>query len=101
MHMSSAANLFTMVSDMFPKQVVGSVVALGVIFGSLSAMAFAQLTGFIWQTMGNYWPLFLIASSAYLVALAIIHALIPHMTPVEFEAVAKSVPTQSNNQNKL
>ena len=100
-HMGWAANLFTMASDMFPKQVVGSVVGLGVMFGSLSAMAFAQLTGFILQTTGSYWPLFLIASSAYLVSLAIMHALIPHMTPVEFVTVAKSEPPQFNKENEL
>jgi ACS family hexuronate transporter-like MFS transporter len=82
-HQGWAANLFTLVSDMFPKQAVGSVVGLGSMFGSLAAMGFAQLTGFILQTTGSYWPLFIIAGSAYLLALAILQVLIPEMKPVE------------------
>jgi ACS family hexuronate transporter-like MFS transporter len=81
-HQGWAANLFTMVSDMFPKQVVASVVGLGIMSGSVAAMAFAQLTGFILQTTDSYWPLFFMASGAYLLALAIMHALIPRMQPV-------------------
>ncbi|MEI8291833.1 MAG: MFS transporter [Verrucomicrobiota bacterium] len=82
-HQGWAANLFTLVSDLFPKQAVGSVVGLGAMFGSVAAMGFAQLTGIILQTTGSYWPLFMIAGSAYLLALAIVHVLIPDLKPAE------------------
>jgi ACS family hexuronate transporter-like MFS transporter len=82
-HQDWAANLFTLVSDMFPKQAVGSVVGLGTMFGSVTAMGFAQLTGFILQTTGSYWPLFIMAGGAYLLALAIVHVLVPDLRPVE------------------
>lgn len=82
-HQGWAANLFTLVSDMFPKQAVGSVVGIGSMFGSVAAMGFAQLTGFILQTTGSYWPLFIMAGSAYLLALVILQALIPGMKPAE------------------
>ncbi len=82
-HQGWAANLFTLVSDLFPKQVVGSVVGLGSMFGSLAAIAFAQLTGWILYTTGSYWWLFIIAGGAYLLALAITHVLIPDMKPAE------------------
>jgi len=82
-HQGWAANLFTLVSDMFPKQVVASVVGLGAMFGSVAAMAFAQLTGYILQTTGSYWPLFAIAAGAYLMALAIVQMLTPHLEPAE------------------
>jgi len=90
-HMGWAANLFTMVADMFPKEVVASIVAVGVMFGAVSALTFAQLTGFILQTTGRYWPLFAIASSAYLLALAVIHALTPHLTPAELKAPERDI----------
>lgn len=86
-HQGWAANLFTLVSDMFPKQAVGSVVGIGSMFGSLAAMGFAQLTGFILQTTGSYWPLFIMAGSAYLLALAIVQVLIPGMKPAEVNDV--------------
>ena len=83
-HAGWAANLFTMVSDMFPKQAVASVVGLGGMFGSGTAMLFSESAGFILQTTGSYWSLFCIAGCAYLLALAVMHALTPRMTPVEF-----------------
>ena len=96
-HMGWAANLFAMVADMFPKQVVASVVGLGVMFGAVSALLFAQLTGFILQTTGRYWPLFAIASIAYLLALAVIHALIPRLTPAELKAPETILNKTKNN----
>jgi ACS family hexuronate transporter-like MFS transporter len=87
-HQGWAANLFTLVSDMFPKQAVGLVVGIGSMFGSLAAMGFAQLTGLILQTSGSYWPLFIIAGSAYLLALAIVQALVPGMKPAELTPVS-------------
>jgi len=82
-HQGWAANLFTLVSDLFPKQAVASVVGLGGMFGSLAAVAFSQSAGFILQTTGSYWGLFIIAGSAYLLALTIMQLLIPTMKPAE------------------
>jgi len=81
-HQGWSANLFTMVSDMFPKRAVASVVGLGGMFGSVSAMAFSQSAGWILQTTGHYWPMFAMAGGAYVTAFAILHALTPRMTPV-------------------
>jgi len=82
-HQGWAANLFTLVSDLFPQKVVGSVVGLGLMFGSLTSILFSQAVGYILQLTGSYWSLFFIAGCAYLTALAIIQILIPDMRPVE------------------
>lgn len=81
-HQGWSANLYTLVSDLFPKRVVASVVGLGAMFGSLTAIAFAQATGFILQATGSYWSLFVVCGCAYLLAFVIIHLLIPRMHPV-------------------
>lgn len=60
-HQGWAANLFTLVSDLFPKQAVASVVGLGGMFGSIAAMAFPQSAGFILQKTGSDRTLFIIA----------------------------------------
>jgi ACS family hexuronate transporter-like MFS transporter len=86
-HQGWAANLFTLVSDLFPKQAVASVVGLGGMFGSIAAMAFSQSVGFILHTTGSYWTLFVMAGSAYMLALVIMHALIPESKPVEVDRV--------------
>jgi ACS family hexuronate transporter-like MFS transporter len=80
-HQGWAANLFTLVSDLFPQSAVASVVGLGAMFGSVTSMVFSQSTGFILQATGSYWSLFLIASAAYVTALGIIHMLVPDYRP--------------------
>lgn len=80
-HQGWAANLFAVVADLFPKRAVASAVALGVMAGSLSSMAFSQTAGWILQTSGSYWPLFAFAAVAYVVALALMHALSPRLEP--------------------
>jgi len=82
-HQGWSANLFTLVSDLFPKQAVASVVGLGGMFGSVAAVAFSQSAGVILQATGSYWVLFIMAGSAYLLAFAIMQILIPSMQPVQ------------------
>ena len=81
-HQGWAANLFALATDLFPKPAVASVVGLGGMAGALTAMAFAESTGFILAHSGSYWILFVIASMAYLAAWGIIHGLIPRWQPV-------------------
>lgn len=80
-HQGWSANLFTLTSDTFPRRAVGSVVGLGGMFGSLGALFIAKITGYVLQWTGSYVPLFIIAGSAYLTALVIIHLLTPRLEP--------------------
>ena len=80
-HQGWSANIFTLSSDMFPKQAVGSVVGIGGMLGAIGGMIISPLVGYILQTTGSYVPIFLIAASAYLVALLIIHILSPKLEP--------------------
>jgi ACS family hexuronate transporter-like MFS transporter len=80
-HQGWSANIFTLSSDMFPKQAVGSVVGIGGMLGAVGGMIIAPLVGYILQTTGSYVPIFIIAASAYLLALLIIHLLAPRLEP--------------------
>ncbi|HUR98064.1 MAG TPA: MFS transporter [Pyrinomonadaceae bacterium] len=80
-HQGWSANIFTISSDMFPKQAVGSVVGIGGMMGAVGGMIIAPLVGYILQRTGSYVPIFIIAASAYLVALLIIHLLAPRLEP--------------------
>ncbi len=80
-HQGWSANLFTLTSDMFPRQAVGSVVGLGGMAGAIGGMFIALLVGEILQRTGSYVPIFLLAGSAYLLALAALHLLAPRLTP--------------------
>lgn len=80
-HQGWSANLFTLTSDMFPKQAVGSVVGIGGMAGAVGGMVIAPLVGYILQSTGSYVPIFVIAASAYLIALLIIQVLAPRLEP--------------------
>jgi ACS family hexuronate transporter-like MFS transporter len=84
-HQGWSANLFTTVSDMFPRAAVGSVVGIGGTLGAVASVGMQIGTGYIVQLTHSYLPLFLIAGSAYLVALAIIHSLSPKLAPAELD----------------
>jgi ACS family hexuronate transporter-like MFS transporter len=77
-----SSNLFTLTSDMFPRQAVASVVGLGGMMGAISGMLIAGVIAAILQMTGSYVPIFAIASGAYLVALACVHLLAPQLDPV-------------------
>jgi MFS transporter, ACS family, hexuronate transporter len=87
-HQSWSANLYTTVSDMFPKKDVATIIGLGGMAGSLGGMIFPWLTGSLLDQFkaegnasGGYAILFAICSSAYLVSFVIHHALAPRFEP--------------------
>src|SRR5687767_9828693 len=80
-HQGWSANLFTLASDCFPRQAVGSVVGFGGMAGAVGGMLIAKLTGYILEASGSYVPVFLIAASTYLLALLVIHLLVPKLEP--------------------
>jgi ACS family hexuronate transporter-like MFS transporter len=77
-HQGWSANLFTLPSDMLPKNAVGSVVGLGGMCGALSGFLAAPAIGY-WLDFSHksYGPLFVVAGSMYLLALGIIQLLVP------------------------
>jgi MFS transporter, ACS family, hexuronate transporter len=84
-HQGWSANLFTTVSDQFPKRAVGSVVGIGGLAGGLGGALLAAQVGFIINT-GGYVPLFILAGAAYLVALLILQLLAPKLETVRLPA---------------
>lgn len=80
-HQGWSANLFTTVSDQFPRRVVGSVVGIGGLAGGLGGALLAAKVGFIINN-GGYVPLFAIAASAYVLALLVLHTLSPRLDTV-------------------
>jgi ACS family hexuronate transporter-like MFS transporter len=76
-HQGWSANLFTLASDMFPRGAVGSVVGFGGMAGAIGGMLVAPAVGY-WLdwSHGAYGPLFVVAGSMYLLALALIHLLV-------------------------
>jgi MFS transporter, ACS family, hexuronate transporter len=89
-HQAWSANLFTIVSDMFPKHAVSSVVGLGGMTGSIGSTLFPLLVGYLldyYKAAGHigagYNILFIICGCAYFVAWTVIHLLTRRMKPVQ------------------
>jgi len=80
-HQGFSANLFTLTSDMFPSRAVGSVVGIGGMAGAIGGMLIAKVVGYVLQWTGSYMVPFLIAGTAYLLALAVIQILTPKLEP--------------------
>jgi len=82
-HQGFSANLYTLPGDVFPRSAVGSVVGIGGMIGAIGGMAMAKYAGYVLDKIGSYTPIFVLAASAYLVALGVIHILTPRLEPVK------------------
>jgi ACS family hexuronate transporter-like MFS transporter len=80
-HQGWSANLFTLASDLMPRRAVASVVGLGGMAGAVGGMLMAKYAGYVLENIGSYTPIFLLIGSMYLIALVIIHTLVPRLDP--------------------
>jgi MFS transporter, ACS family, hexuronate transporter len=88
-HQAWSANIFTTVSDMFPKKAVGSVVGIGGMAGGLGGVVMSKLGGALfdhYKTLGHietgYTIMFTICAVAYLVAWSVMKSLVPKYKPI-------------------
>jgi MFS transporter, ACS family, hexuronate transporter len=89
-HQAWSANIFTTVSDMFPKKTVASVTGIGGMAGGLGGIVVSKSAGYLFQyykDMGNiqtgYYIMFILCGLLYLLAWSIMHFLVPRMKRVE------------------
>ncbi len=84
-HQGWSANLFTLASDVMPRRAVASVVGIGGMAGAVGGMLMAKYAGYVLENVGSYTPIFLLIGSMYLIALLIIHILIPRLEPARID----------------
>ncbi|MDA3893068.1 MAG: MFS transporter [Salinivirgaceae bacterium] len=84
-HQAWSANIFTLVSDVFPKKAVASVTGIGGMIGAVAGIISDKALGRVLDSAGNtgYFWAFLLAGSCYLVILGFVHLLMPKMTPLD------------------
>jgi MFS transporter, ACS family, hexuronate transporter len=87
-HLGFSANLFTVATDTVPGHAVSSVAGIGGVAAAVFAMFNAKLVGFVLDQTHSYAIPFGIASGSYLVALAILHLLLPKLEPMQLEESA-------------
>ncbi|ATB43186.1 hexuronate transporter [Cystobacter fuscus] len=85
-HQGWSANLYTIVSDLFPQRAVASVIGIGGMAGAFGSVLFSEVIGQVLQRTGHYWVLFVIGALGYLLALSIMHLLVSDMKPASLEA---------------
>lgn len=85
-HQGWAANMFTIISDVFPKRVVAQVTGLSGFFGALGGALSASFVGIILEQTNNYFLLFFIASTMYVLNWLIIKLCIPRIDPISIKS---------------
>jgi len=82
-HQGFSANLYTLPGDVFPRSAVGSVVGVGGMIGAIGGMLMAKYAGWVLERLHTYTPIFILAAVAYVLALAVVHALSPKLAPAK------------------
>lgn len=88
-HQAWSANIFTTVSDMFPKTTVASVTGIGGMAGGIGGVVMSKLGGYLfdkYDSLGNietgYTIMFSICALSYIIAWSIMKSLVPKMKVV-------------------
>jgi len=95
-HQAWATNMFTMASDLFPKEVVSSVVGIGGMAGALGGILFPILVGYLLDTykaagdiVAGYNLLFTLCGSTYLITWGVIYLLTHRHGKVSLSSITK------------
>jgi len=86
-HQAWSANLFTTVSDMFPKKSIGSVIGIGTMAGGIGGVIVQKLAGALTDAFKQhpqtaYSIMFVFCALSYLVAWGAMKALVPKYRPI-------------------
>ena len=89
-HQAWSANIFTTVSDMFPKATVGAVTGIGGMAGGLGGILISKSAGYLfdhYKELGHiqtgYLIMFVSCGFAYLAGWLVMHLLVPRMQLVK------------------
>jgi ACS family hexuronate transporter-like MFS transporter len=84
-HCGWSANIFSLMSDIFPKKATGTIAGFGGFSGAIGGALVAYAVGKILQDIGadGYTIPFAVAGTGYLIALLIIHLLVPKIKTID------------------
>jgi len=81
-HTGWMANVYAIISDIFPRNAIGTVTGLATLSAVLGGMVYATAIGFILEVTGSYALIFLISAFAYLLAWLVLKIGIPEIKPI-------------------
>ncbi|MEI6486218.1 MAG: MFS transporter [Sphingomonadales bacterium] len=82
-HQGFSTSIFGLAADTVPTSRVAGAMALGGVAGNLTGTGIIELTGWCLTNGVGYWPMFAIASGAYLTALGFIHLMQPDIRALD------------------
>jgi len=82
-HQACSANILTVMSDVFPRRAVASVVGMAGFAGAVSGAMIAGVVGQVLQRTGSYVPIFAMFSGAYVLAWLILRVGIPRIERID------------------
>ena len=89
-HQAFSSNIFTMITDLYPRRAVATIAGMGGAAGAVGGILIAQATGWTLELTGSYLPIVIYAGLAYLLALAAIQLLVPRMEPAPLVRTAEA-----------
>lgn len=84
-HQGWASNIFTIVSDIYPKKAVASMMGLSGFAGSIGGALSASFVGIVLEWTGSYFFIFTIASLVYMINWMILKKFIPKIEPLTIQ----------------
>ncbi|MBU3028406.1 MFS transporter [Zobellia galactanivorans] len=81
-HQGWASNIFTIVSDVYPKNAVGSMMGLSGFTGAIGGALSAAFVGVLLESTGSYFLIFMVASSVYMLNWLILRVFIKEIKPI-------------------
>jgi len=83
-HQGWASNIYTVVSDIYPKKAVATLIGLTSFTGAIGGAFAASFVGLVLDISGSYTLIFIIASTMYLLAWLVLKLMIPKIEPIQF-----------------
>lgn len=88
-HQAWSANIFTTVSDMFPKKAIASIIGIGGMAGGFGGVLVSKMGGYLFdyydslgQIQTGYTIMFVVCAVAYLIAWSVMKLLVPKYSPI-------------------
>ncbi len=91
-HQGWSANLYTVASDMFPREAVGAVTGIGGMAGSVGGVLFSGFAGLVLTYFHSYSILFIVSSTMYLLAIFLMKMIVPRLEKIP---VVQLLPSES------
>lgn len=78
-HQMFSTSVFGLATDIFPARTVGLVIGFSATVAGFSGLAMNEFTGWVLDNVGTYAPMLAICAGAKIVAVIVVHALVPNI----------------------